>query len=352
MSDTPRSAFLKAVRFDAPDYVPMTFKINDACWRHYEPDALLELMDRHPFLFPADERSPDPTHPSYENVARRDEPFTDDFGCVWTTAEDGITGTVSTHPLADWENYASYILPDPAERSGTGSIDWAAERRTVERRRAEGKLTVGKLRHGHTFLRLCDLRGYQNLMFDFADDAPEISDLIGRLEDFNTGLLSRWLDLGVDVAKLPEDLGMQVGPMLSPAHFRRFVQPSYRRFMEMARRSGAVVHMHSDGDLRDLADDLLEGGVDVLNLQDLVNGIDWIASRFHGRTCVELDIDRQTVTAHGTPEDVDRLIREEVERIGTRQGGLMMVYGLYPGVPLANVRALMDAMERYAFFYA
>ena len=45
-------------------------------------------------------------------------------------------------------------------------------------------------------------------------------------------------------------------------------------------------------------------------------------------------------------------MREEVGRIGSRRGGLMMVFGLYPGVPLANVRALMDAMERYAFFYA
>lgn len=30
----------------------------------------------------------------------------------------------------------------------------------------------------------------------------------------------------------------------------------------------------------------------------------------------------------------------------------MMIYGLYPGVPLENVEALMDAMERYATYYA
>jgi len=30
----------------------------------------------------------------------------------------------------------------------------------------------------------------------------------------------------------------------------------------------------------------------------------------------------------------------------------MMIYGLYPGVPLRNVQALMDAMERYATYYA
>ena len=30
----------------------------------------------------------------------------------------------------------------------------------------------------------------------------------------------------------------------------------------------------------------------------------------------------------------------------------MMIYGLYPGVPLENVGALMDAMERYATFFS
>ncbi len=29
-----------------------------------------------------------------------------------------------------------------------------------------------------------------------------------------------------------------------------------------------------------------------------------------------------------------------------------MVYGLYPGVSLENVESVMDAMERYAFFYS
>jgi uroporphyrinogen decarboxylase len=110
--------------------------------------------------------------------------------------------------------------------------------------------------------------------------------------------------------------------------------------------------MHSDGDIRTLADDLVDAGVQAINIQDLVNGIDWIAERFKGKTCVHLDIDRQTITPFGTPQAIDTLIRKEVERIATPQGGLMMIYGLYPGVPLKNAAALMDSMERYAGFYS
>ncbi|MHC4435420.1 MAG: hypothetical protein ACYTBS_26620 [Planctomycetota bacterium] len=53
----------------------------------------------------------------------------------------------------------------------------------------------------------------------------------------------------------------------------------------------------------------------------------------------------------GTPEQIDGLIRQEVETLGSPDGGLMMIYGLYPGVPVENARAIADAMERYAGFY-
>jgi uroporphyrinogen-III decarboxylase len=150
----------------------------------------------------------------------------------------------------------------------------------------------------------------------------------------------------------PEDLGMQVGPMLSPEHFRRYIRPSYHRLMAPAREAGCIIHMHSDGDIRDLVADLIDDGVQVLNLQDLVNGIDWIEARLAGKVCIDLDIDRQDITRFGTPAQIDDLVREEVERLGSREGGLMMIYGLYPGVPLENAGALMSAMERYATHFS
>ncbi|MBQ7384620.1 MAG: hypothetical protein IJV72_07530, partial [Clostridia bacterium] len=150
----------------------------------------------------------------------------------------------------------------------------------------------------------------------------------------------------------PEDLGMQVGPMIPPEHFRKYIKPSYERLMKPARDAGIPIHMHSDGDIRSLVDDIVDSGVEVINLQDLVNGIDWIAERFRGKVCVDLDIDRQHITPKGTPEQIDALILEEVSKIATPQGGLCMTYGLYPGVPLENVKVIMDAMEKYAFYFS
>ncbi|MFV2067502.1 MAG: uroporphyrinogen decarboxylase family protein, partial [Pirellulales bacterium] len=203
------------------------------------------------------------------------------------------------------------------------------------------------------WLKLIDLRGYENALFDFEDREPKVFELLEMLENFNLHLVKNYVTHGrAEWIGFAEDLGMQHGPMLSPRQFREFIRPSYQRMMQSARDAGCVVHVHADGDLRALMPDLLDCPIDVINLQDLVNGIDWLAEQLTGKICVDLDIDRQSITALGTPTEIDALIRTEVERLGSPQGGLMLIYGLYPGVPLRNVKAVMDAMERYATYYS
>jgi len=347
-----KTNLLRAIRFETPEYIPMFFHVNAACWHHYDQNELSDLLEAHPLLFPNFKRPAPGYKPEYLVNARAMKPYTDPWQCVWETSDDGITGSVSQHPLLSWDDFADYQAPDPLKTDGTYPVDWNALADKVKAAKAAGAFVQGGLPHGHTFLRLQDIRGYENFIFDMCDEKIELLKLIKMVEDFNYAYINKWIDLEPDMISYPEDLGMQVGPMISPEQFRKYIKPSYQRLMKPARDKNIIVHMHSDGDIRSLADDLLDGGVEVINLQDLVNGIDWIAGKFAGKVCVDLDIDRQNITFSGASAQIDALIREEVEKIGSKRGGLMMVYGLYPGVPLKNAAALMEAMERYSSFYS
>jgi uroporphyrinogen decarboxylase len=277
--------------------------------------------------------------------------YTDPWGCEWSTSDDGIVGTAVRSPLATWDGFEDYTPPDPEFCSGFEKIDWKKVKENIAKTRREGRLAEGGLRHGHTFLWLTYVHGYENTICDMAEGEPRLRTLIRMIEEFNLYLVKKYVEYGVEYMEYPDDLGMQEGPMVTPQHFREYIKPVYERLMSPAREAGCVIHMHSDGDIRVLVEDLIESGVDVFNLQDLVNGIDWIRDNLKGRVCIDLDLDRQKVTPFGTPPGIDSLVHEEVEKLGSRDGGLMMVYGLYPGVPLKNVKAIMDAMERYEGHY-
>ena len=346
---TKKENYIRTVRFEKPDFIPMSYCISGAYFDACDQAALFDAMEAHPLLFPNFKRPALPFVPDYPPIARKDKPFTDDFGCVWETAVNGLTGTVKGHPLEDWSSFDSWTPPNPDICTGIGPINWEDVKKWASAPSDEFKM--GGLRHGHTFLQLCDLRGYENLLFDMADEDPKLFELIEKVESFNLGIVKNYIDCGVEGMGYAEDLGMQFGPMLSPDHFKKYIKPSYKRLMQPVRDKNLVIHMHSDGDIRLLLDDIIEGGVDVINLQDLVNGIGWIKENLKGRVCIELDVDRQNVTCFGTPKDVDELIRSEIEALGSPDGGLMMIYGLYPGTPLENAIALMDAMEKYMGYY-
>jgi uroporphyrinogen decarboxylase len=342
---------LRAIRFERPEFIPMIFWINPACWHHYPEDLLLELMAEHPLLFP-NFNSQNVSVPEPAPWEQAGKPYTDTWGCVWETTDDGITGSVTQHPLADWEAFQNFTPPDPAETNGMAAIDWAIIKDKILKTKEQEKFGVGSLEHGHAFLRLCYLRGYENLLLDMADGEKRLWQLIDIVESYSLEIVQRYIDCGIAMMRYPEDLGAQLGPMLSPGQFRTYIKPVYENLMEPARKAGCLVHMHSDGDIRTLADDLIISGVDALNLQDLVNGIDWIAANLKDRLCVDIDIDRQQITRFSGPEQIDELIHTEVKKLGSPEGGLMMIYGLYPGTPVDNLRAVADAMERYATFYS
>jgi uroporphyrinogen decarboxylase len=333
---------LRAARFERPDHIPLTFHVSGACWTAYPREALQELMATHPLLFPGFVKTP-PAAPDHGKGTKAGERYVDPWGCVIETTEDGIGGSVTEHPLADWAALDRYTPPDPAAET-----DWSRVARIFAEAKAAGRFASASLPHGHTFLRLCDLRGFENALMDMMDGDPRIVRLLGMIEEYNAFIVKRHLEFDTDWMGYPEDLGAQVGPMISPDLFRRYIKPCYRRLIAPAREAGYVIHMHSDGDLHDLIDDILDAGVTVINLQDTVNGLDWIKARLAGKVCIDLDIDRQDVTRFGTPAQIDAHIRRAVALLGGRQGGLMMIYGWYPGIPIENVKALMDAMERYA----
>ena len=351
--EAERDNLLRVVRFGRPDYIPMTFHINPACWSHYPRQALLDLMGAHPFLFPDAASFTPPEHDTLPPFMRAGETWTDPWGCVWQTSMDGTMGVVIEHPLDSWDALGEYQGPDPDHYTHWGPIDWKRQAEAIGPAIAQTCLPNGEVGHNHTWLKLTDVRGYANAVCDMADEDPRLLQLLDMLEAFNLGQVDHYVrDCKAEWLGFAEDLGMQRGPMLSPEHFRRYIQPRYRRMFGAARDAGCIVHVHADGDLRALADDLLACGIDVINLQDLVNGIDWIRDNLVGRVCIDLDIDRQDITVYGAPAQVDGLIRKEVEALGRLEGGLSLIYGMYPGTPLENAVAVADAMERYAGYFS
>ena len=278
-----------------------------------------------------------------QSARAADTTAVDRWGCHWTYPLESLDGICDGHPLASWASLRTYQPP-----AADDFTDWSKAAENARAAHARGQIASGGTDHGFIFLRLTYLRDFNNLMIDLAEDPPELHELIAKVEGYWFEVTRRWIEAGADVIAFGDDLGLQHALPISPATWRRCLAPSYRRIFQYCRAHGVHVQLHSDGYVLDIIPDLIDCGVSVLNVQDLVNGLDALRRLAWGKVYLDLDVDRQNITVFGQPEAVEAHIHDCIRALGSPQGGLSLIWGVYPGTPLANIEAAVRAMGQYA----
>ena len=347
-----RENYLRNARMQGPEFIPSTVVISGASWAEHKQD-MLEVVRRHPSIF---RRYYQSMEIDFDRMTAspgqgEEKSFTDAWGCVWRFPVEGLEGIVAGHPLADWAAMESYRAPDPVVEADRGPANWAAVEEQVRQARTCGALAYGATPHGFLFDRLTYLRGFENMMLDMAGNAPQLPRLVDILLEHNRALVAKWLSLELDVLEFADDLGTQQRSFISPAMMHRWLTPVYHALMTPCREASTLVVFHSDGYILNLIDEFIAAGVDIINPQDLVNGIDNLAREVKGRMCIRLDIDRQKIVPYGTCAEIRELIQEEVRVLGDPRGGLEFIAGIYPPTTPDRVDALTCALEEFSTYW-
>jgi uroporphyrinogen decarboxylase len=346
-----RENYLRNAAFQNPEFIPMQLHISNASWDQGR-DEMEDVVAKHPDLWPDFEKGQrDWNEFDFGPGHREGDRFVDAWNCTWLSRVNGIEGVVVDWPLKEWSDFDTWSAPNPLETGDRGPVDWEQIRKDMADRREKGELCEGGLPHGFHFMRLYYLRGFDAMMMDVALQEPMLDRLVDVLDEHNQVHANQYLDMGVDVLGVGDDLGAQQSSVLGPDNFRRYCKPSYEKLFRPCRERGVHVMFHTDGYIMDLADDLIEAGVTILNPQDLCNGLDNIERELKGRVCIRLDVDRQTIVPYGTPQEIHELVEEEVRRLGSPEGGLELIAGIYPPTPPENVDALACAFEKFRTYW-
>ena len=168
------------------------------------------------------------------------------------------------------------------------------------------------------------LRGFENAMQDFLLEPEGFAALMGRIVDFECGLMRMAARHGFHGIHFADDWGTQTGMMISPALWRQLFKPRYALQFEVARELGLDTWYHCCGEFGAVMEDFREIGADVLNIaQPNVNDIAEVGRRLRGRQCFMMPISYQTVSITGSPADIQAEAQRLFAHLGTPGGGFI-----------------------------
>ena len=316
----------------------------------YMDDRLLEKLGTDlrycwPGLMPNSPVNPGPD----ENT------FFDSYGQVWKRAfpyyysGDGLLKEAAS--IDDIERLVNW--PNPIDTRWMAGV---AEHARELRENTDYFVVMRMVASHGPFQTACDLRGTENFLKDLVRNRDFAQILLEKVTTVLENLLKQAMLAGgeyFDMIELPgDDYAGNTNIMISPAMFRKFIQPCIARLVKAVKEynPNVKVMLHSDGAITALLPDLIDlGGIDVIHPLEPLPATDLTAvkEKFGKQVSFLGGID----ISHAMPSSREDVIAETKRRIVQLApgGGYILAPSnhLQADVPAENVATLFEAARQF-----
>ncbi len=286
---TPRDIIKKTIGFDNPERLAMCLREPYTNDMHYA--GLVRSVDYRP------------------------RTGVDEWGAVWENIGVCNLGEVKDFPLKDWADFDKLKIPDPSEE-----WRWEGFEEKVNASGDKYTITMGI----SLYERIHFIRGLENTWLDIYDNREGLENLLDILKDMSLYMINRYGKYDVDGFMFTDDWGLQNSLMISPDHWREIWKPRYAELFKACHDNGIDTFMHSCGYIVDILDDLIEIGLDVIQMDQQENmGLDLLSERFKGKITFFNPVDIQQTMAHGTTDQIRAYCNEMFQKLGGTEGGFI-----------------------------
>ena len=348
---TSRERVLAAVARREPDRVPFSLRLTPDLERRLEErhgtdnlddfyrtdvrfaryHAVPEEIDHSPYTagFPAD------ADVDLWGVGVRPVGYFHFAQCIHPMAQFTSAEQVADYPLPAWEPVIEDI------------------RREVQALRSRGLAAVSNYECG-TFEQANHLMGMEGVLTGMHLNPEMMRLLFERICGVKARKAAAYVEAGVDVLWIGDDVGSQNAPLLNPAMWREFLLPPLKGIIARARavRPDVPIAYHSCGCVGFAVEGLIEAGVDILeSVQPEANDPAELKARYGERLAFWGGVGSQSTMSGGTPADVKAEVKRLIETVGKGGGYICSpAHRIEPESPLENVEAFVEAIEDYGYY--
>lgn len=195
------------------------------------------------------------------------------------------------------------------------------------------------------------LRGFENILMDFAAEPDFVEELLDRITDqFLAYVEFTCRNLpGIDAVMFGDDWGDQRGVIIGPERWRKLMKPRYARIYDAVHAHGKLAISHCCGSIDAIMPDVIEIGLDVLeSVQPEAGGMNPydLKKRWGDKITFWGCLGSQSTLPFGTPAEIHAEVKRLRKEMG-KGGGFILAPAkpLQPKTPIANAVAAVEAFS-------
>jgi uroporphyrinogen decarboxylase len=246
-------------------------------------------------------------------------------------------------PINSEKDFKGYVPPDPDLFPGYKVLEKYVKR--FKNKRAIIACCVDP------FLAIRDSLFGQVAYFKAIKTNPDIVDRLHEIAgNYYLGWVKNCIDIGADIIFVTTDIATSVGPMLSPKDTQRFIMPYNIKIVQSTKSRGVPCLRHTDGDIWQIFQLLVDAGYDAIHPIDPTAGMDLgeAKTKYGDKICLMGNVDCSHLLTWGNPDEVRAAVKKCIQQAG-KGGGYICTSSntIHVAVKPENYVAMVEAIREY-----
>lgn len=280
-----------------------------------------------------------------------------DFEVIWVDREKGLyknewgivrkVGSEETDdyidgPIKNPEDLKNFKVPDPLDDKYFKTLRFIVEKYKKE------KIIVFLSKATFNFPWAL-VGNFQKYLMEFYLNPNFIEALHKMVEEYHGEINKKALEIGADIIALVDDYAYRDKMFIPREKFIKFCLPAIQRTSELVHSMGGHLFFHSDGNLNEIIDLLIDSKIDFLHpIEPGAMDIKETYEKYSDKVIICGNVNCADTLTFGSIEDVRREVMWLIENIAPKGRYVMSSSNtIHSKVKPENYKALLDTLNKY-----
>ncbi|MFX1418170.1 MAG: uroporphyrinogen decarboxylase family protein, partial [Promethearchaeota archaeon] len=166
--------------------------------------------------------------------------------------------------------------------------------------------------------------------------------------NYTLTVFKAYADCGAKIFLEGGDIAHKGGPMINPKYFNEFLLPCYKEVSEQIHDWGGKYILHTDGDVTDLLDFIVECGFDGLQCLELPYVDPYhVKKKVGDKLCLSGNIDTRYILVDANKDEVEKAVKNAIKALGHSGGFMLSPANFHPSISPERLKWMIETTLKF-----